>query len=309
MSSVAHVGEHGLFRRGLEHSICVQIESQGQVFKAGQLGGPRPPTGGVRGEISGYSRASHRRNITMHQRIDFKRAGGVCFMTPTFPPETYKGLAWAKDKLRAFMKRLKRQHPKLWYTWKVEPHQNGIAHFHLLVGGMPYVQLAILREMWRQVIGGDRLPLVHVKFVRDPSQVVRYVTKYVGKLFDVCLLVKDAYLATDEKEPSSWWQDWRSPGRLWGVEWRESVPWAPWSVVKVHSHKARDFIIRQMRRVLEHKGFHRSRLPAPLQRGVREWGFTLWVGCASEMLLWAVQECIRRGYEVEPVMIEVLEGA
>ena len=168
MSSVAQVlDQHNAIDskyrfRASTNRASVHIESQGQVFKTELVGGPPPPTGGVRGGITGYYKAAHRRHIPKHQRININRAGGVCFMTPTFPPECYKGLAWAKEKLRAFMKRLKRQHAQLWYTWKVEPHESGISHFHLLVGGMPYVQLAILRETWRRVSGSDRLPLVHV---------------------------------------------------------------------------------------------------------------------------------------------------
>ena len=100
--------------------------------------------GGKRGIISRFSEASRRR--LMRELAKTKRDLLPVFVTLTYP-DNFPGdpNVW-KTHLKAFLKRLKREHPKVAGFWKLElkPRQSGenvgqiAPHFHLLLWGLPF---------------------------------------------------------------------------------------------------------------------------------------------------------------------------
>ncbi len=99
--------------------------------------------GGKRGIITRFSEASRRRLIRALAKT--KRDRLPVFVTLTYP-DNFPGdpVVW-KGHLKAWLKRLKREHPKASGFWKLElkPRQSGenqgqvAPHFHLLLWGLP----------------------------------------------------------------------------------------------------------------------------------------------------------------------------
>jgi len=109
------------------------------------------PGGGRRGLIKRFSEGSRRRLLRTLNRV--QRDLLPTFLTLTYP-DNFPGnpRVW-KAHLNAWLKRLKRQHPKAAGFWKLElkPRQSGAntgeiaPHFHLLLWGLP--------ESWEQADG------------------------------------------------------------------------------------------------------------------------------------------------------------
>lgn len=80
---------------------------------------------------------------------------------------------------RLIVKRLRRQHPQtdIAYLAVVEGTKRGEPHLHILYRG-PYIAQRWLSEA---MDGIAESPIVDIRRVRDPNQVVRYVAKYITK--------------------------------------------------------------------------------------------------------------------------------
>lgn len=88
----------------------------------------------------------------------------------------------ARDMKRAlvlFRRKLQREHgiEKLPFIVVFEKHKDGFPHMHILCR-MPYVHWRKLRAYWEAIIGAY---MVDVRFIKKKTQVLFYVTKYIGK--------------------------------------------------------------------------------------------------------------------------------
>ena len=174
--------------------------------------------GGKRSKISGFSVASRRRLMRTIGAIR-RDADLPCFVTLTYPGE-FPTVERAKRDLKVFLQRLARRWPgQAGYIWKLEPQQRGAPHYHLLVWGVPVLELfAWVVSVWYEIAGnGDpnhrafhagQLPGSRpcVERVRSFRGVWAYASKYLGKTFEV----------------AEWGTQWT--GRFWGIGGRESIP-------------------------------------------------------------------------------------
>jgi hypothetical protein len=194
---------------------------------------------GYRSAIKTFSRNSRRRLLYNIARIDRKEL--PLFVTLTYPNEyTQVSEDWKAD-LENWFKRLKRQFPDAAMVWKLEPQQRGAPHYHLLVWGVPFVDLyRFTPRSWYEVVGSqDPLHLawhegrlgrgnVHcVQEVMSWRGVWAYASKYLGKTVDVA--------------------GWEAPGRFWGVKNRTAIPWAEIEEVAITTPEAYK-LLRLMRR-------------------------------------------------------------
>lgn len=90
--------------------------------------------------------------------------------------------AAARDMKRGLVllrRKLERAHgiKKLPFIVVFEKHKDGFPHMHLLCR-MPYVHWTKLRKYWEEITGAYQ---VDVRFIRKKTQVLFYVTKYIGK--------------------------------------------------------------------------------------------------------------------------------
>jgi hypothetical protein len=170
------------------------------------LGVEAPQTGGGRGEVCGFSKASRRRLIDKLMLIPWKecvrqdphaaRASAV-LLTLTYPREFPTDSDVIKRHLANFRRAL--QHiPDLKYSalWRLEYQKRGAAHFHIIMWFDRKVSIARFenwaKQTWARVVdSGDLLHVKHGADVRpitvsrrNTAALMAYLVKYLGKLAD-----------------------------------------------------------------------------------------------------------------------------
>lgn len=192
--------------------ICTQnSEGSVEIWVGGGLLHCKKPVhqqdqvgGGKRGKVSEFSAASRRRMLYLVGKID--RAKLPIMVTLTYPAEwPVKSSDW-KRHLKNWWHRLKRKVPGVGAIWKLEPQKRGAPHYHLLIWGLEGVPLgeliAWVSRSWYQVVGsGDERHLwagTRVEPIRSRQGVLRYATKYLGKINEAGA------------------EGWDEPGRFWG---------------------------------------------------------------------------------------------
>lgn len=175
--------------------------------------------GGVRGHISGFSKASRRRLQRLLASVDQDRQRVPLFVTLTYPAEFPTDPAVCAAHLRAFRARMHRKYGKFAAVWRKEYQCRGAPHYHLLLflDRPPEELRADVSRFWYQVVGsGDE------RHLRAGTQVVEvkswrgargYAAKYMGKL---------ETLQPGTEFPL--FQGAGSTGRLWGVWYRALLP-------------------------------------------------------------------------------------
>ncbi len=175
--------------------------------RPGRAGG-----GGLRGEITEFSKASRRRLMKLLNSIDRDRASLPYFVTLTYHN------AWPKDRhgrkrhLDAFRKRLERVYGQFPAVWRLEFQKRGAPHYHLLMW-LSEPDLWRLRNriswLWHEVVDPNDMQLLdagtRVEIPRSWRGVNSYAAKYMGKLEQL-------------QEGAA------SVGRFWGTWRREMLP-------------------------------------------------------------------------------------
>ncbi len=170
------------------HAHAVLPSSWRQQVRA--LDGRRPG-GGVRGRVSGFSRASRRRLQRTLAAIDW-RAGGpeqARFLTLTFHrvPCDWRArwLAWLACARRLGVR----------YIWRLEAQDRGAPHWHLMLWATDGA-LAALREDWTRIAAdGSRAHRRygwHVLRLDSYRRASAYLSKYLGKVGGACLIIDGA---------------------------------------------------------------------------------------------------------------------
>ncbi len=191
----------------------------------------KAPGGGIRGEVSGFSRGSRRRLMRKIASIDRERQRDI----PIFGTLTYPSVwpddpsRWKRD-LDTWGKRLMRRYPKAYVIWKLEPQQRGAPHFHLVIFGVPWMDKDWLSQSWYDVVAsGDEKHLragTRIENIRSWRGVMSYASKYTAKVID-------------ELPPG-----WESVGRMWGIIGRKNMPITivRFAVTRQVAHHVRDFL-------------------------------------------------------------------
>jgi len=215
----------GTFRRGHEYYQAMRRSNRVQRGNASQMqwrvdvhadmlrirrpreltGLPKPEGagGGLRGTVTGFSRASRKRMIEFMASV--RNTGSMLFLTMT-----YDDMAWLThwgthhDHFEAFRRRFERKYPNWRCVWRVEFQErksgiligNKVPHFHLLVfmdGDYEQkaheAQTQLFSEWgadaWQEITQStDANHLTygfHVTPVRNRKHAYSYVSKYVAK--------------------------------------------------------------------------------------------------------------------------------
>ena len=212
--------------------------------------------GGIRGNISGFSKGSRRRLFMTVSAIPWDKLGSTFLVTLTYPgdPEYVpRDGVQAKEQLKAFRKRWERRWGPIRAVWKLEFQRRGAVHWMLAIVD-PGVEIGKLRRWvsrtWYEIVGsGDRKHLKAGTSVEVwKGDLALYFSKY------------GSY--KEQKEYQHQVPEWyESVGRFWGL-WRLKPEWK-WEEVS-----CTDFVA--MRRVcVRYKRSKGTRIKTPaLLRGM-----------------------------------------
>lgn len=195
----------------------VEYRAGASILRSSRGGVGKIIGGGKRGDIKGFSSSSRRRLLYTIGGI-IKESELPMFITLTYPND-FALPDVSKRHLSMFIKRIRRQFPKVGLIWKLEPQKRGAPHFHMLAWGCDPVELQIfVPQAWFEIAGGgDELHLMWhrgelrgtrlcVQPVQSWKGVWAYASKYLGKTFEV----------------AGWEDIWT--GRYWGVINRKNIP-------------------------------------------------------------------------------------
>lgn len=129
-----------------------------------------------RGRISTFSKGSRRRLLRITAR--FRSDVSALFVTLTYR-ENMRDHKAAKKHLDYTLRWLKRRHSGA-ILWRMEYQKRGAIHFHLLLFGADYIEIAELTTYWQYVTGDDSYP--DVERCDGRRKVLAYVSKYLAKV-------------------------------------------------------------------------------------------------------------------------------
>lgn len=141
------------------------------------------------------------------------------FMTLTCKPDQYTCPEEAARDMKRGLVALRRRIERRWGVKNIpfivvfERTKKGWPHMHLLLRA-PYMHWKVLRAMWQDINGAHQ---VDVRFIKKASQVLFYVTKYIGKAlhaFEGCKRWWRSHnYSTEEKAEKGGWKLFPSVSR------------------------------------------------------------------------------------------------
>jgi len=197
--------------RRIRHAAPVEIQVYAGMFKAKisatdqGLDDKKPPymLGGIRGNVTGFSKASRKRMIEYMARI--RHTGSMMFATMTYSDDVLlRGEADVRAHFEAFRRRLERTFPAWRALWRIElqDRKSGeligeiVPHFHILIFTDIKYDDNLLNVItnsfaswasvaWHEIIGstdpnGYRYGF-HCTPVRNRKHAMSYISKYIGK--------------------------------------------------------------------------------------------------------------------------------
>ena len=140
----------------------LSLVSFGENRVSNHLSARRRHSGGIRGRVKGFSRASRRnllrRFASINRRVFRDYKGRVIAVTLTYPHEWPENPQACKHHLKALRKRIQRRFGKFGGFWRMGIQQRGAWHFHLLLFVPPsFGSLKELRHFvassWYEICG------------------------------------------------------------------------------------------------------------------------------------------------------------
>lgn len=157
---------------------------QGSCIRFQQPVGARKAPCGLRGKVGAFTEAARRRLVHLFATIDHEQlaeaGGAVLFLTLTTPPEYWQQPLSVYRALRRLRVRLSRRWPDAAGVWRREVGDGGMLHYHAVIFNVDFIPAGWLRHAWRDCLGSDVTPRVHLERVRG-DRVCRYVAKYCAK--------------------------------------------------------------------------------------------------------------------------------
>jgi hypothetical protein len=187
-------------------------------------------TGGKRGEISTFSKASRKRLLRLANALQVvKRQTSFLTLTYSSNPSHEQ----AKRDLHVMIQWFRDNHPQASAIWRMEYQKSGKIHFHFIIYNIPYIKQKMLQKTWTKITGESR-SIVDIRAVKNAKHALIYVSKYIAKVHkpsqvvakevetpasnSPCSLDIGAY----SQKPESTWV-----GRFWGYINKHLLPFAP----------------------------------------------------------------------------------
>lgn len=219
---------------------------------------------GLRGQITGFSRRSRGRLIERLARL--RTDVEALFLTFTYR-ENMTDYAKSAAHLVKVVDWLEYHYPGCAAVWRKELQGRGAVHYHVLLFGVDFVDIAALTEYWQRITADKSYP--DVKRLRGLRQVLGYVSKYLAKVADGASLSEANGLIDAPYSGKA-----SSTGRWWGMFGRANLPFAE---LKAVTFSGRLYPVVQFRRAA-------SRKSAAVRRPGRLQGFKLFSDGVDEWL-------------------------
>lgn len=184
--------------------------------------GKQPSTRTARGEITDFTAGSRGRLFDLFHKLEWRK--NAIFITLTYETLEYT-CAEAKSHLRSFFKRIERRVGKenMVWIWRMEFQERGAVHFHIICPELPFIAKEKIQAMWGDITGTVR-PFTRIEMIYSNKKLMNYVSKYVAKVnppeisggFNL-----PTYLAAYQHKHGD------NIGRVWGVENRKNLNYAP----------------------------------------------------------------------------------
>jgi len=178
---------------------------------------------GRRTAIKGFTRGARLRMLRMIASINWGNVRHGVFITLTYPDSCAERTLRERSTDKYLFLRYMEKHlgKKVGVIWRLEwePRKTGkrkgqlIAHWHLIVFGVRWIDKDIVKQYWRAVLRADGPLITWIDGIKGGRKLAKYVSKYCSKLPGDGVLDDTTYLNT--------------LGRHWGVNRRELVPWFP----------------------------------------------------------------------------------
>lgn len=142
-----------------------------------------PPPDGLRGEITGFSRASQRRLSFVARNCGDNLTSQFCM---TYHKKRPTGEE-SKKHLNTFLTTLRQRFPDLKYLWIMEFQSRGVVHYHLFSNLTPSTAIRLrLARLWNQITEETeehrRFHAFPINFIKWDMGSGNYVTKYLQKM-------------------------------------------------------------------------------------------------------------------------------
>lgn len=175
---------------------AVHIEAQGSVLKVKREGYDSISScssGGPRGRVYGFSRASRKRLLEKVGRLELEQVPGhrhcATMITLTYagPEDDLPTIEQTKRDKRAFVERVRRRFPQASAILRLEFESSGARdyhpHWHLLFFGLPYVDKSVINAWWAEIVGPSwsSESATRIEAVRSKRGAMAYAAKYCGK--------------------------------------------------------------------------------------------------------------------------------
>ena len=176
-------------------SVVIDVDCQGSLLKvkivSGRHGTQPPKQSGTRGIVTHFSKDARKRMIDLMARLDRKKiAWGrhkPKFITLTYDRNMIDHKKAARD-LKVFVERMQERYPRCSIIWRKEQQKRGAIHFHLMVFGVPFMEIHTSmdtgwQDHWNQVSGNSikNRNSFDIEVIKSMNGVMFYVSKYMAK--------------------------------------------------------------------------------------------------------------------------------
>lgn len=145
---------------------------------------PKRKVGGLRGAVTGFSKASRLRMIKRLAAIKRAVLADGLWIDLTYPHVMQDGRRARRD-LFTFLKRLKRAFPGVSGIWKMELQERGAIHFHIMGWGADWIPHDWLAAAWYEICdtgNPDHLAAgTSIHAVHSAKRAGVYASKYQSK--------------------------------------------------------------------------------------------------------------------------------
>jgi hypothetical protein len=231
-----------MFLRDLSHEVSLGwfLRIQGNLIEVRhRIELESWPVHGKRSGICTFSKQARMRMLKLIATIDWERIGNSVFITLTYPDECYcpDARTRAIHRQRFFRDLEGYVGREIACIWKTEWQERKSGefkghyrpHYHLMVLDVSFVPHAIVRDLWRAILGAKKHLATDVRQITGKLGAGKYLAKYIAKAPSL-----DNVTKRNKQEMN---------GRMWGYTRKHLIPFSPIEVERELSDEEVDLVM------------------------------------------------------------------
>lgn len=111
--------------------------------------------GGIRQPVTKFSRRSQSKLQRRMAEIEPEHLEHGLLVLLTYPGKSPHSPGKVKQDMEKWKKRLRRRYPDAYGVWRLEFHQSGVPHYHVLLVGIDAIDEAWLKNSWHECVSTD----------------------------------------------------------------------------------------------------------------------------------------------------------